>query len=134
MDLIESFADDPRIAVRDGATIDPHGRCIIYWMRRAQRAYENPALEAAIALANAIAKPVVVFFALRTHHPYATARHFTFMLEGLADTAARLERRRVVIVLVLRLRQIAEQFSPRVGGERRAFLLRVRGDHQQSQC
>jgi deoxyribodipyrimidine photo-lyase len=95
MDLIESFADDPRTSVRDSATIDPDGRCVIYWMRRAQRADDNPALEAAIALANAIERPVVVFFALRTRHQYATERHFTFMLEGLADTAARLERRRI---------------------------------------
>jgi deoxyribodipyrimidine photo-lyase len=95
MDPIESFAEDPRIAVRDGAKIDPDGRCVIYWMRRAQRAHENPALEAAITLANAIKKPVVVFFALRIRHPFASERHFTFMLEGLADTAARLERRRI---------------------------------------
>jgi deoxyribodipyrimidine photo-lyase len=95
MDLIESLTDDPRIAVRDGATINPDGRCVIYWMRRAQRAHENPALEAAVALANAIGKPIVVFFALRTNHSYATERHFTFMLEGLADTAARLERRHI---------------------------------------
>jgi deoxyribodipyrimidine photo-lyase len=95
MDLIESFADDPRTSVRDSATIDPDGRCVIYWMRRAQRADDNPALEAAIALANAIERPVVVFFALRTRNQYATERHFTFMLEGLADTAARLERRRI---------------------------------------
>ena len=95
MDLIEALADDPRIAVRDGAPIDPQGRCVIYWMRRAQRAFDNPALETAIALANAIEKPVVVFFALRTQHRYASVRHYTFMIEGLADTAARLERRRI---------------------------------------
>jgi deoxyribodipyrimidine photo-lyase len=89
------LADDPRIAVRNGAPIDPQGRCVIYWMRRAQRAFDNPALETAIALANAIEKPVVVFFALRPHHPYASVRHYTFMIEGLADTAARLERRRI---------------------------------------
>jgi deoxyribodipyrimidine photo-lyase len=95
MDLIEALADDPRIAVRDGAPIDPQGRCVIYWMRRAQRAFDNPALETAIALANAIEKPVVVFFTLRTQHRYASVRHYTFMIEGLADTAARLERRHI---------------------------------------
>jgi deoxyribodipyrimidine photo-lyase len=95
MDVIETFAADPRIAVRDGAPIDSDGRCVIYWMRRAQRAFDNPALEAAIALANAFEKPVVVFFALRTRLPHANLRHFTFMLAGLADTAARLERRHI---------------------------------------
>ncbi len=95
MDLIETFAEDPRIAIRNGASPDPHGRCVIYWMRRAQRSFDNPALESAIALANALEKPVVVFFALRTHHPHANLRHFTFMIAGLADTAAGLERRHV---------------------------------------
>jgi deoxyribodipyrimidine photo-lyase len=99
MDPIAAFAEDPRIAVRDGARIDPDGRCVIYWMRRAQRAFENPALEAAIAIANTIARPVVVFFALRTRHPHASVRHYTFMIEGLADTAARLARRHIGFVM-----------------------------------
>ena len=99
MDLIDSFAADPRIAVRDGAAANPDGSCVIYWMRRAQRAVDNPALETAIALANAIARPVVVFFGLRTRHPHATLRHFEFMIAGLADTAARLERRNIGFAL-----------------------------------
>jgi deoxyribodipyrimidine photo-lyase len=99
MDPIEFFAADARIAVRDGAPIDPRGRCVIYWMRRAQRAFENPALETAIALANQLEKPVVVFFALRTHHRHANLRHYSFMIEGLADTAARLERRHIGFVM-----------------------------------
>lgn len=99
MDALAAFAEDARIARRDCAQIDPDGRCVVYWMRRAQRAIENPALETAIAIANAGAKPVVVFFALRTRHPHASERHFTFMIEGLADTAARLERRHIGFVM-----------------------------------
>jgi deoxyribodipyrimidine photo-lyase len=99
MDLLQTFAEDPRMAVRDGAQIDPDGRCVIYWMRRAQRAFDNPALESAIALANAIEKPVVVFFALRMRHRRANLRHYTFMIEGLADTAARLDRRDIGFVM-----------------------------------
>jgi deoxyribodipyrimidine photo-lyase len=124
MDLIESFADDPRIAVRDGAAIDSDGRCVIYWMRRAQRAYENPALEAAIALGNASEKPIVVFFALRTNHQYATARHFAFMLEGLADTAARLERRRVGFAMGLAgERRAGDDFARFAAGMRPAAIV-----------
>ena len=101
MNPLQTLAADPRIAIRDGATLDGQGRCVIYWMRHAQRALENPALETAIALANRLEKPLVVFFALRTQHPHATLRNYTFMIDGLADTAARLERRHIGFVMRL---------------------------------
>jgi len=62
-------------------------------MRRAQRALDNPALNAAIAAANALGQPVVVFFGLLARHPMANLRHYTFMLEGLAETARKLAHR-----------------------------------------
>ena len=66
---------------------------MVYWMQRAQRAVDNPALEVAVRSANDVGKPVVVFFALLKTHPIANLRHYTFMMEGLIDTAERLERR-----------------------------------------
>jgi deoxyribodipyrimidine photo-lyase len=119
MDLIETLAEDLRIVVRDSAQIDPDGRCVIYWMRRAQRAFDNPALESAIVLANAIEVPVVVFFALRMRHPHANVRHYTFMIEGLADTAARLERRHIGFVM----RTSVERFA---GNELARFATAMR--------
>src|SRR5579872_5085634 len=68
-------------------------------MRRAQRAFDNPALETAIAAANALKTPVVVFFGLLARKPGATLRAYHFMLEGLIDTAARLRRRRIGFAL-----------------------------------
>ncbi len=68
-------------------------------MRRAQRAFDNPALETAIAAANAMKLPVVVFFGLLRRHPIANLRHYHFMLEGLADSTERLERRGTGFVL-----------------------------------
>jgi deoxyribodipyrimidine photolyase len=62
-------------------------------MQRAQRAFENLALELAIRAANELRVPAVVFFGLLTTHPVANLRHCTFMVEGLSDTAARLKRR-----------------------------------------
>jgi deoxyribodipyrimidine photo-lyase len=68
-------------------------------MQRAQRAVDNPALEAAVRSANDLRKPVVVFFALLKTHPIANLRHYTFMIEGLVDTAKRLERRGIGLVI-----------------------------------
>ena len=90
---------DPRVAVRNREAIDPHGRCVVYRMRRAQRALDNPALNTAIAAANALAQPVVVFFGLLARHKGANLRHYSFMIEGLADTARELARRRCGFVL-----------------------------------
>ena len=84
---------DARIAVRRGGEPARGGRCVVYWMQRAQRAFENPALETAIRAANELRLPVVVFFGLLTTHPVANLRHYTFMVEGLVDTARRLKRR-----------------------------------------
>ena len=89
----------PRIAVRRDGMPDPRGRCVVYWMQRAQRALDNPALEVAIRAANELGRPVVVFFALLTTHRIANLRHYTFMIEGLVDTARRLERRGIGLVV-----------------------------------
>ena len=61
-------------------------------MQQSQRAEFNPALEYAIAQANALHLPVVVGFAL-TSFPEANRRHYQFMLEGLRETERRLAAR-----------------------------------------
>jgi deoxyribodipyrimidine photo-lyase len=67
-------------------------------MQRAQRALDNPALDTAIEAGNLLGKPVVVFFGL-VPYPNANLRHYHFMLQGLADTAARLGKRNAGFVL-----------------------------------
>jgi deoxyribodipyrimidine photo-lyase len=98
MTSLDKLAADPRIVVRHPAAIDPRGRCVVYRMRRTQRALDNPALESAIAAAILLERPVVVFFGLLAHHPIANLRHYTFMIEALAETAQRLVRRRIGFV------------------------------------
>lgn len=71
------------------------GRYVLYWMQNAQRAVANPALEHAVTLANARSLPVVVGFGLTADYPEANARHFAFLLQGLADVAQALARRRI---------------------------------------
>jgi len=66
---------------------------VLYWMQAAQRAEDNHALEYAIDLANERGKPLVAFFGLTESFPEANARHYAFMLEGLAETARSLEKR-----------------------------------------
>lgn len=74
-------------------------RYVLYWMQSAQRAGFNPALELAIEEANHRELPVVVAFGLTDGYPEANARHYAFMLQGLADVAERLKARGVTFVL-----------------------------------
>ena len=72
---------------------------MVYWMQRAQRAVDNPALTAAINAGNCLGKPVVVFFQLVPHAHHANLRHYQFLVEGLAEIAAELQKRKVGFVL-----------------------------------
>jgi deoxyribodipyrimidine photo-lyase len=89
---IESLTEDPRIFVRLGGSPNLEGNAVVYWMQRAQRAVDNPALETAVQAANLLRKPVVVFFGLSPQGRRANLRHFHFLVEGLVETADRLRR------------------------------------------
>jgi deoxyribodipyrimidine photo-lyase len=98
MDSILRLQNDPRVTVRRAGPPDPEGTCVVYWMRRSQRALDNPALQTAIQLANALRKPAVVFFGL-VPVTSANLRHYTFLIEGLAETKEQLRRKNVGFVL-----------------------------------
>ncbi len=98
MDL-ERLTADPRVAIRRAGQPDGNGTAVVYWMRRAQRAIDNPALETAIAAANVIGKPVVVYFALMAGVSGANLRHYQFMVEGLRDAAEDLAQRDIGFVV-----------------------------------
>lgn len=80
------------------APVRPDARYVLYWMQQSQRAAFNPALEYAIAQANALGLPTLVCFGL-TAFPEANARHYAFMLHGLAEVAAALRDRGVGFVI-----------------------------------
>jgi deoxyribodipyrimidine photo-lyase len=88
-----------RIAVLADAPVQPDADYVLYWMQASQRAGCNPALEIAIEHANALDLPVLVCFGLTDGYPEANARHYAFMLEGLADAAAALRERGIGFVI-----------------------------------
>ena len=97
--MIERLSADPRVTVRVRGAADPDGEAVVYWMQRAQRAWDNPALDAAIDAGNALRLPVVAFFGLNPFVGRANLRHYQFLAEGLEDIAAGLRQRRVGFVL-----------------------------------
>ena len=96
---LDRLSADPRVAVRRAGLPDPDGRAVVYWMQRAQRAWDNPALDVAITAGNALGKPVIAFFGLNPFVSGGNLRHYRFLAEGLADIASGLRRRRVAFVL-----------------------------------
>jgi deoxyribodipyrimidine photo-lyase len=92
MDPLSKLSQDARVTVRRSGSPDPDGTCVVYWMQRAQRAHDNPALDVAVEAANALGKPVVVFFAPRPFEP-ANVRHYAFLAQGIPDIAEGLAKR-----------------------------------------
>jgi hypothetical protein len=99
MKTLDNILSDPRLTVRRSGEPDPDGGCVVYWMQRAQRAVDNPALTAAIHTGNCLGKPVVVFFQLVRHAHHANYRHYQFLVEGLAEIAVELQKRKVGFVV-----------------------------------
>src|SRR5271167_3439400 len=99
MTSLEQLASHPRVTVRRTGAPDPGGRCVVYWMQRAQRALDNPALDVAVQAANALQQPVVIFFAPVPFYPHANLRHYSFLAQGIPDIADRARKRGVRFVL-----------------------------------
>jgi deoxyribodipyrimidine photo-lyase len=97
-DLLK-LKDDPRVTVRRDGPPDADGTCVVYWMQRAQRGRDNPALDVAVEAANLLEKPLVVFFAPVPFYPHANLRHYQFLAEGISDITEALSKRNIGFVL-----------------------------------
>jgi len=96
---IKTLSLDPRITVRKPGAPNPEGECVVYWMQRAQRALDNPALDVAVDISNELGKPVVAFLAPVPFYPHANLRHYRFLASGIPDIEEGLSERNVGFVL-----------------------------------
>ena len=87
-----------RIKTLNDAPIQEKASYVLYWMGLAQRARFNPALEYAVDEANARGLPVLVCYGIAEGFPEVNARHWSFLLEGLAEVRPELERRGIAFV------------------------------------
>jgi hypothetical protein len=71
--------------IEPGAPPPREGAFVVYWMRIAARADENPALDVALLAAKALKKPVFVYHSVSQRYRYASDRLHTFLLEGARD-------------------------------------------------
>jgi deoxyribodipyrimidine photo-lyase len=107
--------DDLRVRAWNDRPVRAGAEYVVYWCQAARRAVDNPALELAVARANELDLPVVVYEALRPDYPHASARLHAFVLQCARDTAA-----------ALRARGIAHGFFlPRTADEARGVAAKV---------
>lgn len=64
---------------------------VLYWLRALRRAEDNLALDHAVARANALGLPLVVYESLDPRAPFASARVHSFVLESAADRRRHIE-------------------------------------------
>jgi deoxyribodipyrimidine photo-lyase len=79
------LAQQPRVLVRRDGAPREGGKCVVYWMQRAVRVVDNPALDVAIEVGNLLGLPVVVYFQVIPNYPNANLRHYHFLQQGLRD-------------------------------------------------
>ena len=96
---LRRLADDPRVQVRRRGVPASDAKCVVYWMQRAQRGIDNPALDCAIAVANELGLPLVAFFSAISNFPRANLRHYAFLNQGLHDAEHDLAERGVPLIV-----------------------------------
>src|SRR5271163_1646517 len=96
---LRELSEDARVTVRRGGAPDAGGRCVVYWMQRAQRGVDNHAVDLAVKVANLLELPLVVYFAGISNFPSANLRHYAFLNRGLVDVEADLAKRNVLFVM-----------------------------------
>ncbi|MDY0290141.1 MAG: deoxyribodipyrimidine photo-lyase [Sphaerochaeta sp.] len=89
------------------------GSYVVYWMQASQRILQNDALAYAIETANAMSKPLLVYFGITPSFPEANRRHFRFMLEGIEELYRELKA--VGIPLLVHPYGIAKGLEPLYG-------------------
>ncbi len=87
-----------RLKTLNDAPENGAGAYVLYWLGLSQRAAHNPALEHAVDEANARALPVLVCYGIAEGFPEVNARHWAFLLEGLAEIGPALEKRGIAFV------------------------------------
>ena len=95
--LPAALKERTRLLGREG--VDSDGEFVLYWMRTAIRADENPALNVAIAFANRLGLPFLVYQGLSERYPFASDRHHTFILQGARDVQRAFADKNIAYVL-----------------------------------
>ena len=94
-----------RIQKLNAAPEHPERSYVLYWSQMNRRVDSNHALLYAVEIANRLGVPVLGYEALTYAYEYANDRLHTFILEGVPETARRLQKAGIGYIFYLRRNQ-----------------------------
>jgi len=83
-----------RISKANRAPVNPQGDYVLYWMIAYRRVTWNYSVDRAVYRAKELDKPLVILEALRCGYEWASDRIHRFILDGMADNARKLEKKK----------------------------------------
>ncbi|WP_447406894.1 deoxyribodipyrimidine photo-lyase, partial [Clostridium perfringens] len=75
----------PRVRAMNDREAPAKADYVLCWLQQALRAHDNPVIDAAVRLGNAMGLPVLVYHGLREDYPYASDRLHRFILGASRD-------------------------------------------------
>ena len=79
---------DARVRSANFLPVNAAGKYVLLWPQMVRRLHSSHALDHALRWCAELKKPLVVYEALKLNYPWASARHHTYILQGMRDTAA----------------------------------------------
>jgi len=84
-----------RVTQANDSLVAPGGDFVLYWMTATRRTRWNFALQRAVEYGNALRLPLLVLEPLRAGYRWACDRFHRFVIDGMVDNQARLQRKGV---------------------------------------
>jgi deoxyribodipyrimidine photo-lyase len=92
--IVETRVPPVRVRAVEARPVDPRGEFVLYWMTAFRRCGWNFSLQRSVDWAKQLNKPLVILEALRCDYRWASDRMHHFFLQGMAENARLLARKR----------------------------------------
>jgi deoxyribodipyrimidine photolyase len=95
---LADWREGPRVRPLNERPINKDGGYVLCWLQQALRARDNPVIDAAVRLGNALRLPVLVYHGIREDYPYASDRLHHFILGASRDLSIGCRERGIACV------------------------------------
>ena len=95
---LSSWSEAPRVRALNSGAVRTDARYVLCWLQQALRARDNPVIDAAVRLGNALGLPVLVYHGVREDYPHASDRLHHVILHASRDLARDCRQRGIACV------------------------------------
>ena len=95
---LTDWREAPRVRALNEHATNVGAAYVLCWLQQALRARDNPVIDAAVRLGNALSLPVLVYHGMREDYPFASARLHRFLVGLSRDLANDCEARGLACV------------------------------------